>query len=109
MNNKQYFYCFLDFSLILTRSLFVISKGKDIGEYTAGELIRTCIWTINKVLRDYGISARKVILVYDKWDESIGGYYTSYLLGGQYKDTRHYMDETIFEGMKMIRPFLPTT
>ena len=100
MNNKQYFYCFLDFSLILTRSLFVISKGKDIGEYTAGELIRTCIWTINKVLRDYGISARKVILVYDKWDESIGGYYTSYLLGGQYKDTRHYMDETIFEGMK---------
>lgn len=99
-SNKEYFYLFLDFSLILTRSLYMISKGKDVGEYTAGELIRTCIWTINKVLRDYGISARKVILVYDKWDESIGGYYTSYILGGNYKDSRHYIDETVFEGMK---------
>lgn len=100
MNNKNYFYIFLDFSLILTRSLFVISKGKKVGEYTYGELIRTCIWTINKVLRDYGVNGRKVVLIYDKWDESIGGYYTSYLLGGNYKDSRHYIDEKIFEDMK---------
>lgn len=100
MSNKNYQYLFLDFSLILSRSLFAISKGKEIGEYTAGELIRTCIWTINKVLRDYGINGRKVVLIYDKWDESIGGYYTSYLLGGNYKDSRHYIDENIFDGMK---------
>lgn len=99
-NNKRYEYLFLDASLIITRSLFIISKGKDVGEYTAGELIRTCIWTINKVLRDYGISARKVALIYDKWDEAIGGYYTSQILGGQYKDSRHYIDEATFEGMK---------
>lgn len=99
MENK-YQYLIADFSYIITRNLYVISKGKEPGDYTYGELIRMTIWTINKLARDYGLTADKVVLIYDKWDKSLGGYYTTYLLGGQYKDTRKYMTDELFQEIK---------
>lgn len=100
MTNNKYKFAIVDFSFLITRSLYVISKGKEKGEYTYGELIRMCIWSINKIARDFGITADKVVMVYDKWDKELGGYYTTYLLGGQYKDSRKYMTEEVFEEIK---------
>ena len=100
MISNKYNYVIIDFSYVLQRNLFVISKGKEVGEYTYGELIRMMIWTINKLARDYGLTSDKVVLIYDKWDKELGGYYTTYLLGGQYKDTRKYMTEEVFQEIK---------
>lgn len=97
---NKYKFLIADFSFILSRNLFVISKDKEVGEYTYGEVIRMTIWTINKLARDYGLTADKVVLIYDKWDKELGGYYTTYLLGGQYKDTRKYMTEEVFREIK---------
>lgn len=97
---NKYQFLLVDFQFILTRNLFVISKGKELGEYTYGELIRMTIWTINKLARDYGLTSDKVILIYDKWDKTLGGYYTTYLLKGQYKDSRKYMTEELFQEIK---------
>lgn len=98
--NNNYQFLLADFSFIITRNLYVISKGKEPGEYTHGELIRMTIWTINKLARNYGLTADKVILLYDKWDKELGGYYTTYLLSGKYKDTRKYMTEEVFQEIK---------
>ena len=97
---NRYNFLIADFSYIISRNLFAISKGKEVGEYTYGELIRMTIWTINKLARDYGLTADKVILIYDKWDKELGGYYTTYLLGGQYKDSRKYITEEVFNEIK---------
>jgi hypothetical protein len=75
-------------SYILYRNAHAISGGKGVGEYTSGEIIRITIQTLNKVARDYGITADKFIFIYDKWDTSFGGYYRTYLLNGLYKDDR---------------------
>lgn len=96
MENK-YKFLIVDFSYILTRNLFAISKGKEVGEYSAGDLMRLNIWTINKLARDYNLTADKVVLIYDKWDKTYGGYYSTHLLKGQYKDSRKYMTEELLE------------
>lgn len=100
MNSNKYNFMIVDFSYIITRNLFAISKGKKVGEYTAGDLIRMNIWTINKLARDYGLTADKIVLIYDKWDKDLGGYYSTYLLKGNYKDTREYMTEELLEKYK---------
>ena len=99
-NNNKYKFLIADFSFILTRNLWVISRDKEPGEYKYGDLIRMTIWTINKWARDFGLTADKVILIYDKWDKQLGGYYTTHLLGGEYKDSRKYMTEELFEEIK---------
>lgn len=100
MDNSKYNFCIIDFSYLLTRNLFSISRGKEIGEYDEGTLIRMCIWSINKLARDFGLTARKCIMIYDKWDKELGGYYTTYLLKGQYKDSRKYMNEDLLNEIK---------
>lgn len=100
MSNNKYKFLICDFSYIISRNLFSLSKNKEVGEYTYGELIRMTIWTMNKLARDYGLTADKVILIYDKWDKNLGGYYSTYLLGGKYKDTREYMTEELLDQYK---------
>lgn len=95
-NNNKYNFILIDFSYVISRNLFMISKDKEPGEYTYGELMRMTIWTINKLARDYGLTADKAILIYDKWDKQLGGYYTTHLLGGEYKDSRKYMTEELY-------------
>lgn len=98
--NNRFKFLIVDFSFLITRSLFVISKGKEKGEYTYGELMRMCLWTINKLARDYNLTADKVVMIYDRWSKEFNGYYTTYLLGGKYKDTRKYMTEEVYNDIK---------
>lgn len=100
MTGNKYKFLLLDFSFLITRNLFVVSKDKKVGEYTAGEVERMCLWSINKLARDFDITADKVVMIYDRWSKEYNGYYTTYLLGGQYKDSRKYMTEEIFEEIK---------
>jgi hypothetical protein len=87
MISNKYKYAFVDFSGILQKNLFGVSKDKKPGEYTAGDLIRSCIYTFNKIYRDFGVSADKMVLLLDKWDGG-KGYITTQILGGAYKDSR---------------------
>lgn len=97
---NRYKYAILDLSYIMMRNLFSVSRGKGVGEYTSGDLIKTIIWTINKMARDFGITADKCIMVYDKWSKEYQGYYRTYLLKGFYKSTREYMTPELLEKMK---------
>lgn len=98
---NKYKYGLIDLSYIMQRNLFAVSKGKGVGEYTAGEVIRITIQTINKVIRDYDITCDKFILVYDKWDKELGGYYRTWLLKPfvDYKGSRVYMTDEEVERM----------
>lgn len=100
MIGNKYRYLILDSSYVITRNLFAISKGKEIGEYTEGDVMRMTIWTLNKLARDYGITADKILMVGDKWDPDLGGYYTTYLLKGKYKSDRVYINEDVVEQMR---------
>ena len=110
MTKNKYKYALVDLSYILARNAYMVAKNKKPGEYTPGEIIRLCIWSINKIPRDYNITADKFILVSDKWDESIGGYYTTYMLKGNYKSDRGdqnltkghgtYITNEVYEEMK---------
>lgn len=98
MNTYQY--CLIDLSLLLTRNVYACSRGKNVGEYTSGDVIKMTIQTINKIARDYGITADKVILLADMWDQNLGGYYRTWLLGGNYKDSRTWMTPEKLEEIK---------
>lgn len=87
MIGNKYSYAIIDFSVILQKNIYGVSKDKKPGEYTAADLIKTCIYTMNKIPRDYGISADKWVLFLDKWDGD-KGYITTQILGGGYKDNR---------------------
>jgi len=90
--------------------MFSISRDKKPGEYTAGDAIRVTIQTLNKLARDWGITADKIIMIYDKWDKELGGYITTSMLKGCYKDDRGdiegkkgldaYMTKEKYEEMK---------
>ena len=81
---------FVDSSYIIQRNLAAISRGKKPGEYTAADVIRSTIQTINKINRDYKSTAGcdKFVLLADKWDPEYLGYWRTQLLKGAYKDTR---------------------
>ena len=86
---NKYGYGFVDSSYICNRNTFSISAHKKPGEYTAGEIVRCTIQTLNKICRDYkDVTVDKFVLLADKWDYSLGGYYRTHILGGKYKDTR---------------------
>ena len=91
MNTCKYEYAIWDLSYVMQRNMFGVSKDKKPGEYTAGDLIKSCIYTFNKVQRDFGITAEKHVLVLDRWDGD-KGYVTTQILGGAYKDNRGDID-----------------
>lgn len=94
---NKYQYLLVDLSLLLSRNVFACSRGKDIGEYTAGDVIKMTIQTLNKIARDYGITSDKIILLADTWDLELGGYYRTWLLGGNYKDSRTWMTQEKYD------------
>lgn len=104
---NKYKYGLIDLSYIMQRNLFAVSKGKGVGEYTAGEVIRITIQTINKVVRDYDVTCDKFMLVYDKWDKELGGYYRTWLISPfmkdngfeGYKGNRVYVTDEVVENM----------
>lgn len=101
-NNFEYM--LVDFSYILQRNLFAASKGKEIGEYNEGDVVRITIQTMNKLARDYNINASKIIFLADKWDYTLGdgGYIRHYLLKDifPYKGSRSWMTEQKLEEMR---------
>lgn len=94
---NRYKFALVDMSYVLMRNMFAIRGSKGVGEYHEGEVIRITIQTMNKIARDFGITADKVIFVYDKWDKEIGGYFRTHILKGEYKSTRVYMTEQLLE------------
>lgn len=106
---NKYRYAIIDQSFILQRNLFAITRRKKAGEYVDSDLIKSCLYTLNKISRDYEISADKFIFLMDKWDGS-NGYITTQILKGGYKSQRGdisdetgkktYMTEGKFEEIK---------
>lgn len=96
----KYEFAVVDLSYLLRRNLYVCSRGKDVGEYTAGDVVKMTIQTLNKIPRDYGIEMDKYILVADKWDDTYQGYYRHHILSGSYKSDRTWMTEEKFEEIK---------
>lgn len=88
MIGTKYKYALVDFSYMIYRNFFAISRGKKPGEYHEGEIIRCTLQTLNKLSKSWGITCDKIIMIYDKWDPQYQGYYTTYLLDGLYKDSR---------------------
>lgn len=101
---NNYEYLIADFSYIVSRNVFAASKGKKVGEYTAGDVIRITIQTMNKLARDFNIRASKIIFLADKWDKGLDGegYIRHWILKDYvpYKGTRTWMTEKIIADMK---------
>ena len=108
-NNYKYKYALIDLSYILARNAYSVFKQNP--KCTSGDMIKSLIWTLNKISRDYKIEADKFILVSDKWRDDIGGYYTTYMLNGNYKTDRGdgkitkghgtYVTPEVYEEMKL--------
>lgn len=99
MENK-YQYALVDLSLLLSRNVYACSRGRKIGEYTAADVVRMTIQTLNKLSRDFGITSDKIILLADTWDPEYNGYYRTYLLSGNYKDSRSWMTSEKFQSIQ---------
>lgn len=100
MIGNKYKYGIIDLSYILTRNVFATARGKKPGEFTAGDVIRMTIQTLNKISRDYGVQVDKFLFFRDTWDKKYGGYYRTYLLKGLYKTTREYMTDEKLQELK---------
>lgn len=102
MISNKYLYGLIDLSYIISRNLWIISKDKKVNEFSAGDLIRITIQSLNKFLRDYGLSCDKFVMIYDRWDSAVGGYYGGSLIRPyvQYKGTRKYMNEQLLEEIR---------
>ena len=57
--HSDYAFAVVDLSYILQRNLFACSRGKKIGEFTAGDVVKMTIQTLNKIPRDYKINISK--------------------------------------------------
>lgn len=88
---QEYVFAVVDLSYLLQRNLYACSRGLGIGEFTAGDVVKMTIQTLNKIPRDYKLSISKYILLADKWSENYDGYYRHYILSGTYKTDRTWM------------------
>lgn len=95
MIDNKYELAYVDGSFLLTRSLWISCKGKRVEEFNPGEVVKICIQSINKMARDNGVTADKVILIFDKWSPEYEGYYRSWLIKNyvKYKGSRKYITQ----------------
>lgn len=102
-DENTYNYIYVDGSWLLTRNLFMSAKEEDFAERGVGKILELTIQTIRKYARDFGIHGDKVIIVYDKYDPNIGGYFRSNMLKDHvaYKGSREYMCVETYEQMKL--------
>lgn len=98
MDSNKYRYCFIDSSYLIRRNGWACSRGKQPGEYNSNDIVRMSIQTINKIARDYGITADKYLLVFDSWSREYQGYYKNTIIG-TYKTDRKF--ETVEELKRM--------
>ena len=99
---NNYYYGLIDLSYIISRNIFSVSKDKKPGEYNEGDVLTTTIWSLNKIARDYNICCDKLVMLADRWDPNMGGYFRNYLLRDvvQYKGSRKYMNEELLEELR---------
>ena len=90
---NKYKYGLIDGSYILTRALFATVNQDRSPDAGASDVVRSVIYTLRKLSRDFGITTDKLIFLWDKWDSKYEGYYRTYLLKGLYKDDRVYITE----------------
>jgi 5'-3' exonuclease len=104
MIGNKYNYAFIDGSFLLTRNLWVATKDKKPDEMEVGEVIRITIQTINKLYRDWGVGADKIIMIFDEWDRNLinSGYIRAYMIKDyvKYKGSRKFITEKTIEEMK---------
>lgn len=98
MGKNNYSQVWIDGSFILTRALFALLRNNNPSEITPGDIIRVNIQTISKLSRDWGISGRKIIIIWDKWGQAYNGYIRSWLLRDhlKYKGSRKIITEETF-------------
>lgn len=93
MLSNKYQFALIDYSWLAARSAFAVSVGKKKGEWSYAEIIRLCFQSIAKLTNQLGISYDKAILVHDLYSAEYNGYYRHYLLNGEYKDSRVYIND----------------
>ena len=99
---NNYGLAFIDGSWLLTRNLYITTKDKAIEEMDPADTIRLTLQTISKLSRVWGITAQKIIIVWDKWSKIYGGYIRSWMLKDfvTYKGSRKFVTERVIEEMK---------
>lgn len=99
---NKYGKAYIDGSFLITRNLWVATKGKDIKDMNPGDVLKITIQTISKLSKTWGVTADKVCLVFDEWDKDLGGYFRTWMIKDYvaYKGSRKYMTEKILEDMK---------
>ena len=101
---NRYKYCLLDASYLIQRNGWAIDRGRE-GEAGWQALVRSVFQTINKVGRDFGVTADKYILGFDSWSDEYSGYYRTKVLreaGVNYKGSREIPTQAGLEELKSL-------
>lgn len=93
----EYAFAVVDLSYLLQRNLYACSRGRKVGEFTAGDVVKMTLQTLNKIPRDYGFDISKYIFLADKWSADYDGYYRHQILSGTYKTSRSWMTPEKFK------------
>lgn len=102
MDSNKYEKAYIDGSFLITRNLWVATRGKSIDEMNPGDVLKITIQTLNKLSKTWGITADKICLVFDEWDKTLGGYIRTWMIKDYvaYKGSRKFMTEKLLEEMK---------
>lgn len=100
MLSNKYSQLWLDISWILSRNVFVVSNQRHAGDYTVGDCLRLTLQTIAKLGNQLGVTGDKIIGINDSWAKEYGGYYRTYVMGGEYKNDRVYIDDLYCEHLR---------
>ena len=92
----------VDGSWLLTRNLYITTKDKAIEEMNPADTVRLTLQTLSKLSRTWGITAQKIIIIWDKWSKIYGGYIRSWMLKDfvSYKGSRKFITDRVLEDMK---------
>lgn len=101
MIGNKYKYGICDLSYILSRSNFSYTAHiTNPDDFNPGDVVKSFIQTLNKCARDFDVTCDKYILFKDTWSKEYKGYYRTKLLGGNYKDSRVYVTDEIYNQIK---------
>lgn len=99
---NNYGIAFVDGSWLLTRNLYITTKDKSIEEMNPADTVKLTLQTLSKLSRTWGITAQKIIIIWDKWSKIYGGYIRSWMLKDYvtYKGSRKFVTEKVLEEMR---------
>lgn len=99
---NNYGLALIDGSWLLTRNLYITTRDKKIEEMNPEDTVRLTLQTLSKLSRTWGITAQKIIIIWDKWSKLYGGYIRTWLLRDYvtYKGSRKFVTERTIEEMR---------